>query len=358
MASTSSVTRRPSSPGAPRYHGRFVSRLNLHARLVAMLLLLVACGTTSTPSGGGDGGGASATAPTVTSTATPDPSAQVPLNWADQPAAITDGPVSLTVGIAGADELSGVYESLYPTLGIACDPQLVLTASALATPQVSPTDFTVLHNYLSSVPLTALGFPVPDRNTSPPSSLRWAAGSFGACSYQLQISNSPNSAHPVEISRVGVRLTAATTNQYHYALIDVCSIAADHFSECQGGLGGVGCDQVFRYDVQVTLRTVGSDSLGDVVDCAKLDISPGATQTVRVTLLPPAQHTAAVYQATPELTVKDLATQASNTFILPSFASTLVYAAPSQFTCYGLSNNHTWVPDSSLLSVNYNSFCV
>ncbi len=352
------------------------AQLKLLVRLLVAMLLLAAC-EVSTPTGGVGSGGAS-TSPTVTPTATVDPTMRVGLNWAKPPITVQDAQLSptfqLTVNLQGADsplpytETSGAsHFLLYSTLGFACNPWLVFTASSPASAgPLSAAEAQAMKAYLSNVAkTTARGLPIPDPNQPPPPSLRWVQGVVGYqntpgdCLAALQITV-PAGADEAQVTKVGLKLTAdPAPNRFQYALINVCTIAPQSFIFCNGAGGQIVCEGApFAYTgITLGAGATGTEFTGDPrPDCLPLDIKAGQTITAYVAIDPPSADTSAIYQVVPDLMVRDVSTGNTSTISLPALASTLAYAgtesangAAPQFVCYGLSTTNMWVlgPKSS-----------
>jgi hypothetical protein len=310
----------------------FIAALQL---LLIVTLALAACdfGGSNTPTSNIE---PTATATTIpTPNATPDPAAALALNPTG--GETTSGLDMHIVGIAA------ISTQPYSALGIACDPGLVFASPNPTTVGYSPSDFQAIRDYVSDVPLTQNGYPIPD--TQAPSTVRWLPlGDL--CSMRLDVHNSGGD---VTISAVGLQLTAnPAPNTYHYAQLDPCSISPARFYVC--GSSGQGPDDGYLASVSVGGGAIGDNFQGNIVTndagySLPLFLPSGQTKSIFVRILPKdPEAPGAIYPIVPQLTVTDTAT---HVVTFSGLQQTLVFADKSQFSCYGLSGNSA-LPSSQI----------
>jgi hypothetical protein len=295
-----------------------------HPRIVGVLLLtlvVLACGTTEPP--------------TPTATPTPTPST------ASNPAidVTADGLHIQTYGLSCASPAA-------PS-GVNFGAWLVLATTQLT---YDASDLQQMRDYLGSLRSLTGATPGPT-----PSTLKWVHGApttsqIGPyrgvlrfytpayCFDDLQITNTSTS--PIQISQAGLRLQAVPQpNPLQYRLIDVCSLGGAIVQFCQLNQGA--SDLCIAYDVQIQLArgASGAEDLAAPVGldpyknpCPALIISPGAQVDLSLNF---GSAEPLVYFGALEFKLQTAAGQ-QQTLVLSQAPSTLTFADPSQFTCYGL----------------------
>jgi hypothetical protein len=156
--------------------------------------------------------------------------------------------------------------------------------------------------------------------------------SIDDCGLTLQITNT--SQNILQIASVGVQLVADTQqNNYHYRLIDFCTLASDI---CIFGGGPSPCDQYIATiklgagstNAGFSTSTAGSET------CGELTLNPGDVKSLYVYFYSPQNL---IYSLVPQLVVDT--SSGPNTLTLTALTSTLAFANKGQFTCYGLHND-------------------
>ena len=161
------------------------------------------------------------------------------------------------------------------------------------------------------------------------------------CSESLQITNIGNST--ITITGVNMRLLSDTQlNQYHYRLIDSCSLAPAGGSD-QLCPRLVGSSTAYYYNFNLGSAKAGTLFTGQrQIDQPFLD--PGQIAFIFLSFL---SSENLIYSVAPEITVAPGITisQVNNgqrTFTLSQLNSTLAFAKPDQYSCYKL-NGKTFV---------------
>jgi hypothetical protein len=156
-----------------------------------------------------------------------------------------------------------------------------------------------------------------------------AGGYIDNCGVELGLTNTSQNA--IQIANVGVQLAGDTQqNNYHYRLIDMCTITP----YCRSGGGPGDCSQ---YSATIKLDTgpinavfsaipAGSDS-----SCGELTLNPKEEKTLSVYIYS-AQNL--IYSVVPQLVLTT--GSGPNTLTLTDLTSTLAFANGSQYTCYAL----------------------
>jgi hypothetical protein len=182
----------------------------------------------------------------------------------------------------------------------------------------------------------------------PPPTLKLVPGGLGFCLGTMEITNLGSS--PAQILGLDVRLTTTTQqNNYHYHLIDVCSLPTTipkNIFTCPITPAGASSDLVYDFQLgRGDVNTVYQGQLEpDPYDPGNTGtLNPGEIVFVHVhfSLAPSTPANNLIYSLTPELTVSSSSQQ--ETFALTQLNSTLAFADTSQITCYKLQGN-TFVP--------------
>jgi hypothetical protein len=248
----------------------------------------------------------------------------------------SDGRPLLHVQLVGV-ELGNAHP--LAQFGVTCEPSLVLANAAAS---YSRSELQALRSYISTtVSLGFIDFPLPD--TKAPPSLQWVSGSSYACGGELEVTNL--SGHVVQVDRIGAQLAAAATvNRYQYRLIDVCTIAPSRYAGCRGEVGGEPpC--TLEADLHLALAAPGTvfgapitTTFPDDPQCPpQHTVYPGQTLAIDLVFSPPAGQYGRLYRVTPQLRVTD---DTTHDLVLSSLTTTLAFASPNQFSCYGLQATH------------------
>lgn len=187
------------------------------------------------------------------------------------------------------------------------------------------------------------------KNVLPPTppTLRWVLGGeaspipglppSGNCATQLMLTNTGNA--PIQVPQVGVKLTASPQqNTYQYRRIDVCSPDFKvQYCPITGEGGGSGCS---IYDASIQLGTGAPDTVFSAIPtsaggCSTLTIPPTSQIELNITFtLATNVPNNLIYSIIPVFTLDT--TQGEQTLAFSQLASTLAFAAASQFSCYQL----------------------
>jgi hypothetical protein len=271
---------------------------------------------------------------------------------ASSPAASTGAPPLVMHG--GVFEIGGLH--IDTPEGIVCpygkasgygspSEWLVLTTDPL---KVAPSQVQAMKNYAQ-----ALYTAWENRSQEPPvpPELVWTSGApaehlgpfvFNGCYADLQLTNT--GATPVQISKVGVRVTAVPQpNHYQYRLINLCSLLPSG-SGCLFPYGGVPNEcEVYQATVQITGKTPGTSFANKLVGvlespsdppCPEFTLAPGQTLEAQINYTLTNLPSNFIYSVMPQLTF-DLPT-GPQTIELKQLGTTLVFAEQSQFSCYTL----------------------
>ncbi len=197
--------------------------------------------------------------------------------------------------------------------------------------------------------------------SSMPTTLRWASGTAignflhppeaedSGCIEQLEITNLGN--NPAIIGSMSVQLTSITQNNLtHYRLIDSCTLGA----LCFGGTAGGG-PQIYYFLLKAKSPDTVVTPLSKEVStnyqcCTDVVLNPGDILPVVIFF---ASLDPFAFSIVPDL-ILDTPNKAPQIIALPQLATTLYFANPNQFSCYGL-NGDTFVP---LKPPYYNNNCV
>jgi len=159
------------------------------------------------------------------------------------------------------------------------------------------------------------------------------------CGIRLGLTNT--SQNSIQISNAGVQLAGDTQqNNYHYRLIDICTI----ITSCKSGGGPGDCSQYFATIKLGTgpINTVFSAiPAGRDSSCGELTLNPGDEKTLYVYIYS-AQNL--IYSVVPQLVLTT--DSGPNTLTLTDLTSTLAFANGGQFTCYAL-HGDTFVAETT-----------
>jgi hypothetical protein len=208
----------------------------------------------------------------------------------------------------------------------------------------------------------------------PPPELMWVPGASLAqtsagCSVPLGITNTTSQS--IEISQAGITLSAAPAqNPYQYRLINICSLlpaaSLKPGQSCVIGAGqggGPGDCSAYAATIQLSnqrAETVFSQPLtGVLVDqdgfCPEMTLGPGETLFLWLFLTSGGQPANLIYSVVPQLTL-DMP-GGPKTLQLSQLATSLVFAEPSQFSCYTL-QGQTFVQAPNAQTVDADRWCI
>jgi hypothetical protein len=310
--------------------------------VLLLLVLLTGCGTLGQTAGSTPTSSMSDTPTAISSTPTSDPSVR-----------LTPNKNGISIDLSGLhiDASDGVQCPLGAvTNGPPDNPGPLVSGQrgnnlVLATDRLTydANELQQMSDYVNSVgnPTT----PVPD-------TLQWVLGgptdtshvaSGGGyiynCGIRLGLTNT--SQNSIQISNAGVQLAGDTQqNNYHYRLIDICTI----ITSCKSGGGPGDCSQYFA---TIKLGTGPINAVFSAIpegrdsSCGELTLNPGDEKTLYVYIYS-AQNL--IYSVVPQLVLTTVS--GPNTLTLTDLTSTLAFANGSQFTCYAL-HGDTFVAETT-----------
>ena len=153
------------------------------------------------------------------------------------------------------------------------------------------------------------------------------------CTMQVEITNIGTTSF--QISQVALRLTAnPQQNNYHYRLIDICSLplpAQDKQVFCPLGRGGGGLATVYEFKLKT--GSTGTVFQGQISSLPPT-IDSGQSATVVFFIEPSDRLNRFIYSAIPEVTL-DLSGE-ERTIQLTQLQSRIAFVTLKQLVCYGL----------------------
>ena len=187
-------------------------------------------------------------------------------------------------------------------------------------------------NLLDTIPYAAFSVNTSDFQLAPVNIITNGTTPGGYCGETLHITNIGNA--PVQISQVSARLVADTqTNNQHYNLVALCSIASDSICTTRGG-GEAGYLAGFNLGAgkaNTTIPSITWGSAGRSGTAQPLILTPGEVAKVYLS-----------YSTTSNLSFSLMPTFTldwpgkQQTFAAPQLQASFAFAALSQFSCYAL----------------------
>lgn len=181
----------------------------------------------------------------------------------------------------------------------------------------------------------------------PPHGLAWALGTRvgnGGCTADLEVTNVGTAT--IQLAQLDARLLATPQpNTQQYREINICSFPSTQdnpvANQCPPGFGA-GPGECSIYDASIALHQAGTGSVivatvtPEVATCPAPTLDPGDTVTLNVSINSIGTPDNLTYAIVPEFVVQDPSGQ--HILTLNQFATTLTFADPSQYSCYGLQN--------------------
>jgi hypothetical protein len=170
----------------------------------------------------------------------------------------------------------------------------------------------------------------------------FANAQSGGCSSAWAITNLGND--PIQITQIQVRFARdSQANNYHYRLIDVCSLPGvpdPSAGGCEHTQGAGAEDHTYIFHMKPGSQDT-SPIQGEITNQFFLD--SGATAKVAVIFLPADSSSYQIYSIIPEVVVDDTANGSTFTLSVPQLTSTISFIPPGNLSCYQLHGN-TFTP--------------